>query len=89
MPNTEGGRTKVSNENENENDDDDSMSFTWPVVENVENIVFNTQMTYTTYPRKASKNIGITLRNHVLILSVNLSDSRIATTYHHRNKSWL
>ena len=31
MPNTEGGRTKVSNENENENDDDDSMSFTWPV----------------------------------------------------------
>ena len=29
MPNTEGGRTKVSNENENENDDnDDNMSFT-------------------------------------------------------------
>ena len=31
MPNTEGGRKKVSNENENEIDDDDSMSFTWPV----------------------------------------------------------
>ena len=32
MPNTEGGRTKVSNEKENEiDDDDDSMSFTWPV----------------------------------------------------------
>ena len=29
MPNTEGGRTKVSNENENDDDDDDdSMSFT-------------------------------------------------------------
>ena len=29
VPNTEGGRTKVSNENENENDDnDDNMSFT-------------------------------------------------------------
>ena len=30
MPNTEGGRTKVSNENENDDDDDedDNMSFT-------------------------------------------------------------
>ena len=43
----------------------------------VENIACNTQKTYMTltYPRKAPNNIGITLWNHVLTLSVNPTDN--------------